>query len=423
MRSILFHIPAELFGVPVFGFGWLLGLWALVSAGWLAWSARRIGWRGETQSLAAFLLLAGALIAFVLPAISDAQGLPVRGYGVMLLAAVVVSAWVAIRRAQALGVDPDLLYSLMFWLVATGVIGARLFYLVQYWDQFRDLPPTRLVLELVNVTEGGLVVYGGLLGGALTFFWFAHRHRMPSLALADLVAPSVALGMGIGRIGCFLNGCCYGGPSDLPWAVTFPAGSPPFQHQFERGEIYFFGLQLPIDPEASPVVERVEPNSPAAAAGVKLGDVITGVGSEKIATTGQALLALIQTAGRGGDVELTLRGRAAACRWTPDRAPRSLPVHPTQLYSAIDAMLLGAFLWAYYPFRRRDGEVLALLLTLHPISRFLLEIIRQDEGSFLGTGLTISQTISVAIFLTGLALWVWIFRRPARTAWPVATAA
>lgn len=423
MRSTLFHIPSELAGLPVFGFGWLLALWALVSVVWVGWSVRRLGWQGETRGLAAFLLMAGALIAFVLPAISDVDGLPVRGYGVMLLIAVVASAWIAIDRAEGLGIDTEILYSLMFWLVATGVIGARLFYLIQYWQEFAHLPLSRLPLELVNVTQGGLVVYGGLLAGAAAFFWIAYRHRLPALALADLVAPSVALGMGIGRIGCFLNGCCFGGFSDLPWAVTFPAGSPPYMRQVELGQIYFHGMQLSHDKDGPAVVERVEAGSLAEQAGLKPGDQITGVGRDKVTTTEDALLAMLVTTQQGGELSLTIKGRAAACRWTPRGDERSLPVHPTQLYSAIDAILLAAFLWAYYPFRRRDGEVLAWLLTLHPISRFLLEIIRQDEGSVWGTGLTISQTISLAIFLSGIALWAWILRKPAATAWPVAASA
>lgn len=418
MRSTLFHIPAELAGIPVFGFGWLLAAWAVVAAIWLGLTFRRFGFNAETRGLAAFLALAGAMIAFVLPAISDSHGLPVRGYGVMLLLAVIVSCWLAVTRAQALGLDPDILYSLMFWLVAAGIVGARLFYVVQKWDQFRDFPLQRLALELVNVTQGGLVVYGGLLAGAAVFFWFAHRYRLPALALADLVAPSVALGMGLGRVGCFLNGCCFGGPCDLPWAVTFPAGSLPYWHQIERGQLDVFGLGLPADAEARPVLESVAPGSRAEAAGLRAGDTLTTVGQQKVATAGQALLALVDHAqGPAGDVSVTVSGRAAAIRWKPEASQRSNPIHPAQLYSAIDATLLAAFLWAYYPWRRRDGEVLAWLLTLHPISRFLLEIVRQDEGAAVA-GLTISQAISLALFVTGIGLWAWLAFRPAGTAWP-----
>ena len=92
----------------------------------------------------------------------------------------------------------------------------------------------------------------------------------------------------------------------------------------------------------------------------------------------------------------------------PPRTPtHSLPVHPTQLYSAIDGLVLLLLLSAYYPLRRRDGEVMGLLMVTYPITRFVIEYLRNDEGAFFA-GLTISQTISVALLLgasaTGLAV-------------------
>jgi phosphatidylglycerol:prolipoprotein diacylglycerol transferase len=99
--------------------------------------------------------------------------------------------------------------------------------------------------------------------------------------------------------------------------------------------------------------------------------------------------------------------------------PRSRPVHPTQLYSAIDAGLLGWLLWAQYPFRRRDGETIALLLMLHPISRFLLEVIRTDEPDVFETGMSISQNISILLLACGLALWWYLSKQPRGIVWPL----
>jgi phosphatidylglycerol:prolipoprotein diacylglycerol transferase len=97
----------------------------------------------------------------------------------------------------------------------------------------------------------------------------------------------------------------------------------------------------------------------------------------------------------------------------PAKLPaRSLPVHPTQIYSAIDAALLCWLLWSYYPFRRRDGEVAALMLTLHPISRFLLEIIRVDEPAVFGTDFSISQNISIVLFVLTLVGWALLLLQP-----------
>ncbi len=97
----------------------------------------------------------------------------------------------------------------------------------------------------------------------------------------------------------------------------------------------------------------------------------------------------------------------------------SLPVHPTQVYSAVNAALLALLCWTFYPFRRRDGVVIGLLLTLYPLSRFLLEHIRTDEAAIFGTGLSISQNVSL-LLLGAIALyWALLYRRPARLALPL----
>ena len=105
-------------------------------------------------------------------------------------------------------------------------------------------------------------------------------------------------------------------------------------------------------------------------------------------------------------------GHQVALELIPREALWSLPVHPTQIYAAIDgAGDPAALLSAYYPLRRRDGEVIGLLMLAYPITRFLVELLRNDEGAFFG-GLTISQNISVALFVAGLAYWAWLFRQP-----------
>ena len=94
----------------------------------------------------------------------------------------------------------------------------------------------------------------------------------------------------------------------------------------------------------------------------------------------------------------------------PRDALWSLPVHPTQLYSAIDGLILLFLLSAFYPLRRRDGQVMALLMVTYPVTRFLVEYLRNDEGVF-WFGLTISQNISVFLLLAGVLFWTWLWRR------------
>src|SRR5579863_1713917 len=123
MRSTLFYIPGEIAGMPVFGFGLLLTLWAVGSALYLAWLIRRQGFNADTRSYLPVMLLGGLVIAFVLPAVCDDSGFPIRGYGVMLGAAVTAGVAMAVYRGRRMGVDPELIVSLAFWLFAAGIVG------------------------------------------------------------------------------------------------------------------------------------------------------------------------------------------------------------------------------------------------------------------------------------------------------------
>ena len=107
------------------------------------------------------------------------------------------------------------------------------------------------------------MVYGGFMAGVLGLLAFAYKYKLPALALADLIAPSMLLGLAFGRLGCLLNGCCYGGVCTLPWAVTFPPQSFAYLSQIERGQMY--GFRLSGDPNAAPILLSVETDSPAGA--------------------------------------------------------------------------------------------------------------------------------------------------------------
>ena len=134
MLQTLFHIPAEIAGYPVFGFGLLLAVWAVASVAMLAWLAWRQGFNADTWGYVPILLLLGAMICWVLPALCEPRGLPIRGYGVMMLLAVVAGTLLAAWRAKRVGVDPDLIFSLAFWMIVPGIIGARAFYVIEYWQ-------------------------------------------------------------------------------------------------------------------------------------------------------------------------------------------------------------------------------------------------------------------------------------------------
>jgi phosphatidylglycerol:prolipoprotein diacylglycerol transferase len=346
MRSTLFHIPTQLtlgeWSVPLFGFGLLFVAWAVVGGGLLLRTALRQGMPGAVAMLGLPLAIAGGMIVWGLPTLDDGAGVPVRGYGVMLLLAAAAGTWLSIVRGRRLGIDADTILALGMEVFLWGIVGARLFYVIEYWQQF--FPPGRPLHEalpaVLNIAAGGLVVFGALPTAGLAAWRFARRRKLSLLQLADCIAPGLLVGLALGRVGCFLNGCCYGGPCDLPWAVRFPPDSPPWLDQVARG------LLPPAGPDA---------------------------------------------------------GRS----W-------SLPVHPAQLYAALDAALLALLAVCVTPLTRRDGAVFALVLTLHPISRILLEAIRIDEPPALGTPLSISQLVSVVLLACAAALWWWVLRQPPR---------
>ncbi len=421
MCQTLFTIPKQIAGIDVFGFGWLLGVWAVVSVVVLAISVRRHGWGAETRGQLGAVAVIGLAIVFLLPNLMDERlgGLAIRGYGAMLLVAVASGVGLTMYRAERVGVNPEIILSLGTWFFIWGIIGARAFYVIEYWERFQKPTLGETLMAIINLTQGGLVVYGSLLAGGVALVIFVRKYRLPGLALADLIAPGVVLGVGLGRLGCFLNGCCYGGLSDLPWAVQFPPEAPAYIDQVEHGRLYLHGIRFDGEGIAPPVIADVEPGSSAAAAGLEAGDLVVGVGKLEVRSVEEAQRQLLGLFGEGRQISIFVADDAAPHQWRiSGPPPQSLSVHPTQLYSLIDALLLCGLLLAFEPYKRRDGELTAWVLTLHPISRFLLEIIRIDESAVFGTGMSISQNISIGIFLLGVGLWIYVlWYKPPGIAW------
>ena len=138
-------------------------------------------------------------------------------YGALVAIGIFLAVFFLQRHAKAILVSPETMVDLAIATVVSGFIGARIFYIIQFWDYFANAP-----FDMIKFWQGGLVLYGGLIGGILGFLTFVKLKRLPFLDLLDLFVPAMALAQGFGRIGCFFNGCCFGKPSDLPWAVSFP---------------------------------------------------------------------------------------------------------------------------------------------------------------------------------------------------------
>ncbi|MEI6540716.1 MAG: prolipoprotein diacylglyceryl transferase, partial [Planctomycetota bacterium] len=232
--------------------------------------------------------------------------------------------WLAARRVREIGQPPEAIWDMMMWALIPGLIGARTIYLMQNWNQvFAGKRGTDLLLAPFALWDGGIVFYGSVLGGIVGVVIYCRRRGINPLAMFDVIAPSMFVGEGFGRIGCFLYGCCYGKACDLPWAVRFPPDSLTFEKLASQGRI----IENPIS---------------------------------------------------------------------------TIPLHPTQLYSSIAAFVLASILAWYFRRRRFDGAVLALGWIIYPINRFVLETLRDDEGTRLGTMFTFSQLVSIGLLTAGI---------------------
>jgi len=388
----------------------LAGLVIVGMVGWVVFGTRRGAAAEAWQSVPGLLLL--AVLVVVVPRIAP-DGIPIRGYGIMVLTGIVIALWMATARARQVGLNPEIILSLAFAMMIGGILGARAFYVIEYWEtrfQFDDWTTT--LVAILKFTEGGLVVYGSLIGLAVAFLFFVRRHRLPMLAMADLAVPSLLAGLALGRIGCLLNGCCYGGESTRPWAVTFPPESMVYQEQVAGGRMLGLRLSPGSAADQHPEIVAVDPGSPAEHAGLATGMKILAIGEFAIHDLQHVQRAFLDSSLRGGALRIeTDNGRSFELTPTPAPA-RSRRVHPTQVYSAIQAALLAWVLWSFYPYRRRDGEVAALMLSVYPVARFLLEIIRTDESAVFGTGMSISQNISLVLLGGAAALWIFLSRQP-----------
>jgi phosphatidylglycerol:prolipoprotein diacylglycerol transferase len=145
--------------------------------------------------------------------------LPLHSYGFMLAISFFFGILLASRRAPARGLHPDLVFDTSLVIVFASIVGARLMYVLFHRGEMHGL------LDYLALWNGGLTMYGGVLAGMGASWVYLRRRHVPFLRMADVVAPSLALGLMFTRIGCFLNGCCYGKPTHGPLGVVFPPDS------------------------------------------------------------------------------------------------------------------------------------------------------------------------------------------------------
>ncbi|MCX7832253.1 MAG: prolipoprotein diacylglyceryl transferase [Actinobacteria bacterium] len=144
--------------------------------------------------------------------------LKIYSYGFFVALGILVAFVVGLFKARQKGVNEDDFYNLGFFILFPAIIGSRLAYVFSHWDYFSDNP-----MRIFYVWEGGLASFGGIFAAILGSLIYIRWKKLDFYDLADSVSYSLPLGFAIGRIGCFLNGCCYGVASNLPIAVTFKA--------------------------------------------------------------------------------------------------------------------------------------------------------------------------------------------------------
>lgn len=288
-------------------------------------------------------------------------GIPIYGYGLMLVVGFLGATFLCGRLLKRAGENPEHATNIGMLALVGGVMGGRIFYVLQNWSHFSGN-----LIEILKLSSGGLVFYGGFIGGVSAVGWYIWRKRLPFRLFFDAIAPALMLGLACGRVGCLLNGCCSGAVCGLPWAIKFPYNSLPYQ------------VQALGEPHGGKDWIRLD----------------EGFWSSNSTKSRMLLAKEVLTAERRAQLSPNLM----------------VPVHPTQIYSTINALILCTFATSLFLYRRRDGQVLLTIMFLYPLTRFILEMLRVEPRY--AAELSASQWVSICIVTVGVVLWVFWRRLP-----------
>ncbi|HUT46332.1 MAG TPA: prolipoprotein diacylglyceryl transferase [Sedimentisphaerales bacterium] len=299
--------------------------------------------------------------------------LTIKSYGLMMVIGFLSCVWLITRLSRDFTPNPQHITNAALYSLVGGVVGARLFFVVHYFDKFRSNP-----LEVFAIWQGGLELAGGVAVFIIVILFYLRYHKLPIRRYLDVLAIGLMLILVFGRIGCFLNGCCYGKPTELPWGVRFPYNS------------FAYISQINADPERN----RQDP---------------------QLILPKEEYLDYLGTNGKWypkHSEDLTVRQKIEVT----EGKYRCLPVHPTQLYSSGIAAFWCLMLYLFWRrakkaelsgssgrFFTRPGYTFALMFIVYGITRFLMEYLR-DDNPFEFNGLTISQNIGIAMFALGVIL-------------------
>ncbi len=294
-------------------------------------------------------------ILFTIPGIN----LPIYSYGVMLGLSLVVGWYIIMFLGKRDGLPSDKLASCFIWTVIAAILGARLLYIVTNFSDYKDAN----LIDMLNLRKGGLVAYGGFIGGTFGSWIYLKKHGMHLLPWADCVAPTLCSGLGITRIGCFLYGCDYG----VPIGENAP------------GWIKALGISFPNWSIRFPnVTEKFE----------------QGIGCMTGAFSGSPAFHHHVQQGL-----VTLADGA------------SMPVYPTQLMEVANGWLAFIIVMLVRKYTTFRGQAFLTFIAYYGITRTLMEIIRGDtQRGGIGTVST-SQIVGIATFVIAAAVWFMLAKR------------
>ena len=290
---------------------------------------------------------------------------PIFSYGLMMVIGFFAAMQLAKYLARRKGIDPEFFVNVALIALVTGILGARISDILENLPDFtrHDRTAWQNFYNMINIRSGGLTYYGGFLLAAPVLIYYALRKKIALRVGMDILAPCLMVGLAFGRIGCFLNGCCYGAGTQLPWlGVRFPFGSEAYVMQFDHK-----GGELPKPPPKE----------------LLRSDDVSGRSRAELVPR--------------SDVLANQRLRQLASMY------RAAPVLPAQLFSSFTAFFLAALLLTYLSVPHFTGRVFALMCVLEGISRFVLELVRVEPARF--GPLSLSMVIGLAIAAVGVGLW------------------
>lgn len=298
--------------------------------------------------------------------------IPLYSYGLLMVIGFLCATQLAKYLARRTGLDPEIVVNAGLIALITGVIGARLSHVLENWHVYTDVSRSAWdnFKDAANIRSGGLTYYGGFLLGMPCAIAYGLLKRVPIRHGMDVIAPALMIGLAFGRIGCFMNGCCYGAVCTNPHlGVTFPYYSNAHVEEFYADRL-----------EASP--EVVRPSD------------------------------------RGGLVlksPAELRAEFGAAEANQLMATnRSQEVYPAQLYSAFTAFFLAAVLVAFFTLPHAQGSIFMLMMVLEGSTRFVLELLRSEPAvaeTSLGA-FSFSMIISIGLVIGGI-IGYFLIRRMA----------